>query len=529
MKRISSCWPVLILALILCACWSPRTVSGETRELRIADGKGDWGLPNPFHHYPRGPGYLRMSWTFDTLIWKDRSGFVPALARQWSYDPDTLAFTFRLHPRALWHDGREVRAADVVFTLKYLQRHPYPWVSLDRVQKAEALDSKTVRIVLTKPYAPFLSDIGGTMPILPKHIWQDVTNPRQFRDPAAFIGSGPYCFRDFDKTQGTYLFEAFANYYQGRPRAERLIYVRTGKPLISLLRGQVDLANIRPEMAEPLREKGLTVIENERGWNKKLMINHRKSPLDRKLFRQALALAIDRQELIDKAHRGFAHPASFGLLSIDHPMYAPKTPSYPHNPEKARTYIRRLGYSLDDTGFFTKNGRPLSLELLSSNLGAAGENAAYRDGEIIKKQLESVGIRVDLRSLEQSTADNRIKHWDFDLAVSGHGGIAGDPKILNEMISPVYGAGSVNSARYDANERLNRLLEEQMRSMEPEKRREIVQEIQILYARELPAISLYYPDTLAAYRPQTGVDWFYTPGGISKGIPIPQNKMALIP
>ena len=58
---------------------------------------------------------------------------------------------------------------------------------------------------------------------------------------------------------------------------------------------------------------------------------------------------------------------------------------------------------------------------------------------------------------------------------------------------------------------------------------EIVQEIQILYARELPAISLYYPDTLAAYRPETGVDWFYTPGGISKGIPIPQNKMVLIP
>jgi peptide/nickel transport system substrate-binding protein len=64
--------------------------------------------------------------------------------------------------------------------------------------------------------------------------------------------------------------------------------------------------------------------------------------------------------------------------------------------------------------------------------------------------------------------------------------------------------------------------------MDPKKRRDLVYKIQEVYADELPAISLYYPNTMSAYNPKKGITWFYTPGGVSKGIPIPQNKMSLI-
>jgi peptide/nickel transport system substrate-binding protein len=121
-----------------------------------------------------------------------------------------------------------------------------------------------------------------------------------------------------------------------------------------------------------------------------------------------------------------------------------------------------------------------------------------------------------------------VKSWNFDLAVSGHGGVSGDPRILNEMISSKYGAGSVNSARYDEDQELNALLEDQMVEMNEEKRKTIVYEIQEVYAQALPAISLYYPDSMSAYSPEKGIVWYYTKGGISKGVPIPQNKMSLI-
>ena len=528
MKRIVTCLFMMVLACVLFLCGSPIPASAEGEETRIADSKGDWGSPNPYRHYPRGPGYVRMAWIFDTLIWKDQNGYMPALAQEWSYAPDKLAFTFKLNPKAVWHDGQPLTAADVAFSLDYYKKHPYSWITVDSVDRAETPDEQTVVVYLVKPYSPFLSDIGGTMPILPKHIWETVSEPQKYDDPKAFIGSGPYLFKDFNKAQGTYLFEAFADYYQGRPKADRLIYIRSGAPLVSLINGQVDLTSIQPEMAAQLKQKGMVVIDDERGWLKKLMINHKKAPFDQKAFRQALAYAIDQQEIIDKAHRGFGSPASQGLLSVDHEMYNSATPTYPHDPAKAQALIESLGYQKGADGLYQKDGQALKIEILSSNVTVGGQRVPDRDGEIIKKQLEDLGIKVDLVNLEQTTTDNRVKAWDFDLAVSGHGGITGDPRILNEMISSKYGAGSVNSAKYDSDEELNRLLEAQMVEMDQAKRKEIVFQIQEVYADDLPAISLYYPNSMAAYNPAKGVVWYFTKGGISKGIPIPQNKMSLI-
>jgi peptide/nickel transport system substrate-binding protein len=517
-----------VISTMLFFSFMPFLFADQVSEIRIGDGKGDWGYPNPFGHYPRGPGYIRMSWVFDTLIWKDQNGYVPALAESWSYDPDRMAFTFHLNPNAKWHDDQPVTAEDVVFTIDFFKKHPYHWISVEDVARASAQGTHKVVVYLSKPYSPFLSDIGGTMPIMPRHIWQSVENPGTYNDPGAFIGSGPYRFMDFNKTQGTYLYEAFDDYYQGRPKVDRIIYIRAGQPLVSLSNGQVDLSNIQSDMAEHLRQKGLVIIKDERGWNKKLMINHKKTPFSDKRFRHALAFAIDQQEIIDKSHRGFGAPASYGLLSIDHDMYNPDTPTYEYNPEKVRSLMEAMGYRKDLDGFYQKDGKPLKIELLSSNITVAGQSIVDRDGEVIKKQLEQVGIRIDLVNLEQATTDSKVRNWDFDLVVSGHGGISGDAKILNEMISSKYGEGSVNSARYDISPELNRLLEEQMLEMDDDLRKTIVQSIQKVYAEELPAISLYYPDSLSAYNPDKGIVWFYTKGGISKGIPIPQNKMALI-
>jgi len=88
--------------------------------------------------------------------------------------------------------------------------------------------------------------------------------------------------------------------------------------------------------------------------------------------------------------------------------------------------------------------------------------------------------------------------------------------------------GSVNSARFGANEELIKLLEAQVAEMDISRRKAIVFKIQEIYADEVPAISLYYPSSMAAYNPKKGIRWYYTQGGISLGIPISQNKMSLV-
>ena len=502
-------------------------VLARVKEVRIADSKGDWGYPNPYRHYPRGPGYIRMSWVFDTLVWKDDKGYIPALASKWTYDSKALSFTFELRKGVKWHDGSPFTSEDVVFSIDYFKKHPYAWVPMDSVAGAEARVKEKVVIKLNKPYAPFLADIGGVLPILPKHIWQNVTDPRKYNDPKAFIGCGPYKFMDFNKVKGTYLYETFEEYYQGRPRADRLIYIKARNPIMTLSSGKVDLANIKPDMAKILKKKGMVILENARGWNKKLMINHKKSPFDDRRFRKALAHAINRQEIIDKAHRGFGSPASFGLLSPDHEFYNPNTPTYDPDPDRARRILESMGYVKGADGFYIRDGLSLKIEILASNITVAGESVADRDGEVIKRQLEAVGIRVDLVNMEQATADGRIKNWDFDVAISGHGGLLGDARILNQMILPKV-SGSVNSTRFGANKELIKLLKAQIAEMDISRRKAIVFKIQEIYADEVPAISLYYPASMAAYNPKKGIRWYFTMGGISLGVPISQNKMSLV-
>jgi peptide/nickel transport system substrate-binding protein len=502
-------------------------IFARVKEVRIADSKGDWGYPNPYRHYPRGPGYIRMSWVFDTLIWKDDKGYIPALADKWTYDSKALGFTFELRKGVKWHDGRPFSSEDVVFTIDYFKKHPYGWVPMGSVAGAEARGKEKVVIKLNKPYAPFLADIGGVLPILPKHIWQNVTDPRKYNDPTAFIGCGPYKFMDFNKVKGTYLYEAFEEYYQGRPMADRLIYIKARNPIMTLSSGKADLANIKPDMAKILKKKGMVILENARGWNKKLMINHKKPPFNDRRFRKALAHAINRQEMIDKAHRGFGSPASFGLLPPDHEFYNPNTPTYDPDPDRARRILESMGYVKGADGFYTRDGLSLKTEVLASNIAVAGESVADRDGEVIKRQLEAVGIRVDLVNMEQATADGRIKNWDFDVAISGHGGLLGDARILNQMILPKV-TGSVNSTRFGANKELVKLLTAQIAEMDISRRKAVVFKIQEIYADEVPAISLYYPASMAAYNPKKGIKWYFTKGGISLGIPISQNKMSLV-
>ncbi len=520
---------MIISFIIFSFLLTPLICSAAENEIRIADKTGDWGHPSPYLAYGRGPGYLRMHFIFDTLVWKDEtSDLIPLLAEDWEYIPEEEVYIFNLVKNAKWHDGEFFTASDVAFTIKYMKEHPYSWVMLDSVDRAEAVDEHTVKIYMSGPYAPFMEDIGGTMPILPEHIWKDVDNPMDYVEPGAFIGSGPFKYVDFSKEHGTYQYEAFDEYYLGRPDVDKLIYVKTGDTQMALQLGEADLASIKPEMAETFTDEGFVVIPGPHYWNKKLMINHNREPLDSVVFRQALAYAIDQDEFVDKSLRGYGKPASYGLISSESKWASPNVPDYPYDPDKAKEMIESLGYELNDD-VFTKDGEPLKLEVLVSMIGAGGQSIPDRDGEILNNQFKKVGIQVDLISLETKIVDQKVINLDFDLAISGHGGIGGDPKILYEKVLQVPGTKvSPNTARYNKSEELNSLLDDLMHEMDPVKRQEAVFEAQNVYARELPAISLYYPTWYYAYNPDAGVEWFNTVGGVSKGIPIPQNKIAMV-
>jgi peptide/nickel transport system substrate-binding protein len=489
--------------------------TGEVASYTIADSTGDWGYPSPYAHYARGPGYVLMSFIFETLVWKDATDFVPQLAREWKYNADENAYVFKLQKNVQWHDGTSFSAEDVVFTFQYTKEHPYPWVDNTVIKSVEAVDPHTVKLYLNRPYAPFLHDVVGTQPIMPKHIWEGVDKPDQFTGPEAAIGTGPYTLADYSKEHGTYLYKAFDGYYLGKPAVKEIRFVKMSAEMIpaALKGGSANAGSVPPEIVSEMQEAGLTVITAPVAWNAKMSINHKKAPLSSKKFRHALAYAIDRDALVQITQRGHAVAGSPGMVPPTSSWYNPKTPQYGYDPAQAEHLLEELGYTREGT-YFTKDGQELRLGLIAT--------AQFKEvGQFIMNQLEAAGIRIDFKTLEAKTVDAKVEAWDFDLSIYGHGGLY-EPSFLNKAI---IGQGFF-SARYDSDERLNQLLQAQLTEMNPDKRKKLVAEIQELYAEELPALTLYYPKWYWAH--DGTVDLYFTMDGIASGVPIPLNRMAFV-
>jgi len=500
----------MILLLIVVSA----TAAAGADTIYISNPTGDFGYPTPHGHYPRGGGYMQMNLIFDTLVWKDADGFVPALADEWSYNENENTYTFNLNRDAKWTDGTDFTAEDIRFTIEYYKEYPYTWIDIASVETCEVIDHDTAKIILKEPYAPFMSEIAGTMPILPEHIWNDVDDPANFVDERALIGTGPYMLEDYSRVHFSYLYHANHEYYRGEPKFEKVIYIKAKDGQVVLLNRDSDIAQIKPEAIEIMEKNGFTVMKGTSFWNHKLIMNHHKEPFNKIEFRQALAYGINRTELVEKAGRGYGTKASLGFLPPESDWYTDDQPTYDYNPEKARELIESLGYQLVD-GVYEKDGEKLQFEMIIIS-------KETKLAEILKMQLMELGIPTTVKALELTTLDSQVKNWNFDIALSRHGLLKADPKMLVTILHD----DTALSARYFENEELNDKLEEQLHEINREKRMDIVHEIQKLCAKDLPAIALYYPDTYYAASDKT--DWYFTKGGMANGLTGPLNKLSLI-
>lgn len=193
--------------------------------------------------------------------------------------------------------------------------------------------------------------------------------------------------------------------------------------------------------------------------------------------------------------------------------YNPDTPQFSYDPAKARELLESLGYTLEGN-YYVKDGAPLKLSLIAA--------ADYKDlGNFIANALEEAGIEIDFQTLEGKTVDSRVENWDFDLSIYGHGGIF-EASILQRVI---IGSG-FNSARYTADEELTRLCNEQLTEMDPATRKEMVYQIQEVYAGDMPALTLYYPTSYWAFNPE--IELGYTADGVAIGVPIALNRIDFV-
>ena len=494
------------------------------RVLRM-DGMANAGYPAPHTSSAKGSGYAMVQYIFDTLIWKDENGYFNYLAEDYSVSEDNLVYTFKLREGVKWNDGMPFTAEDVKFTFDYMAVHPYSWVNTQKVKEARVVDELTVEIELNQVYVPFIADIASNLPIIPKHVYENVEDPTTFTEPAAFTGTGPMMLESYSADTVIYTFVKNPNYFFGDVQIDRLIISMFDDPKTALLNGDIDVATTANyKQAKSLEsEPNMTVLEGQSLWLCRLFFNFDDPGLATKEVRQAFAYAIDRAELLQKAFKGAGLAGTAGFVHPDSNWYNPNIPAYDKDVDKAKELLATAGaVDSNGDGILEFQGKPMSYELMI----ASNDEAM---GEMLKAYMAEVGIELVVKAVDDNTVKQTYQEGNFQLIANGHGSFGGDPKYMAMLATNTAGAAkiTVQGGNRWQSEEYDTTFAASLKELDETKRGELVDKLQEIIAEDVPTLPLYYKSNAAAFNNSVFDGFYYTKDGISSGIPYLYNKIIL--
>lgn len=490
---------------------------------------GDFGFPSPFSYFV-GPGYSRMSYIYDTLLWVGTTGkLLPWLASRWDRSPDGLTYTFELREDVRFHDGQPLTVEDVVFTYRYFldqaQRIP-PFVigRPENIADVRATGGRSVEIRLDTPVVTFAEATASFVPIVPRHVWSAIADPSKALDPAVLVGSGPYRLESYSRGEGSYLYEANEEYFLGRPFVKRIELRQVGDELTALLAGELDAGSpattgARSIALAPFRTRPeFGVLRGPLDFTVALYWNGEKGgPLIDPKFRQGCARAIDRADVVRRMVGDNGEPGNPGFLPPDHPFHVSEgVEDYPFDPDDANRLLEEAGYARRGAGGVRHgpDGTPLRFELLATP-------ATIPVAELVVEALRAVGVQLTVRALEQPQLLPTLTLGAYETAIVTYGNLSGDPSYMRSLYAS-YVRKFFHSARGYKNPELDDLAEKQRVTFDREERKRLVAGMQRIVARDLPFLHLYYPFPFYIFNKATFDQWTY--GRAAGFLNSPANK-----
>lgn len=294
---------------------------------------------------------------------------VPDLARELpTVSEDGRTVTVFLRPDIRFHDGHPLTAEDVVFTWQSIldPRVLTPLravFALDGlITDVQALDDHTVQFSLARPDPAFIEKLY--VGIAPRHLLEgeDLNTARFNRAP---VGTGPFVFKEW--TPGSRIvLEANPDYFAGSVDIPRIVYifVEDENARAAMLRsGTLDVARLSPQLARQFvdDDRFQVVVPPTASVNQVSLPNDNPVLADPRV-RRALAMAVDRQTLVDTVWAGMSQPA-YGPILPGHWAYDEEA-YIPYDPAGARALLREAGWVQGSDGFFVKDGQRLAFTLM---------------------------------------------------------------------------------------------------------------------------------------------------------------------
>ena len=416
--------------------------------------------------------------------------YIPDIATKWHVSNDGLTWEFELRDDVYFHDGEQLTSRDVEFTLQEVQgERSYSLGPLYRIiTSVEAVSDYRVKLTLAEPYAPVLSIL--TIEILPAHLLEDADDSaiESFRwNP---VGTGPFQFVGWDGNE-TVSVEANPDYFAGRPYLDSIDIVSFPTKTSAwsdLMQGQIDVVmDLNQEDFEIISQDERYEAHGYLDWFYYTVLFNLDDPLyGDPVVREALNLAIDREELVDETLGGFAQittgPFRPGTWPYDESVEIPV-----YSPERAISMLGELGFSdSDDDSILERDGEELVLKLLVDE----GDDQKQAVAQRIKWQLFLIGVRVEVEFLSfDELLGRRLYPGDFQATLLQFNS-GDDPELNTRLFWHSDQIGASNLARY-SNPRVDALLDSGKAESDQTGRTEIYHELHREFANDLPALFLF--------------------------------------
>jgi len=451
-----------------------------------------------------------------TLTWE--------LATSMQYSPDYKTLTIKIRQGVKWHDGLELTAEDVAFTINVLTNKTWTYSHgyYVNVDKAVAVDKYTVNVYFKAPDAGFIYTALASMNVMPKHIWEPLLKEKgdelaKYSPKATeLIGSGPFKFVEYVPGQHV-KYVVNKDYWLGRPCIDEITIVfisEASVQILALQRGDVDTLSvsfITPEVVPQLLATPNVGVHTYTSqffyhWG----LNNLMWPTNISDFRKALALAVNREAIVRDVLMGYGLVGSPGVvppIGFGAEWYNPNVADkWKYDPNKAAEILDSLGFKdVNGDGWREgPNGQPVEIEVYAPSY----DIVRVRIAQILAEQLSKIpggGIKIIPRAADWTAVwpnirEGKVQSWLLGSSV--------DPDISwlhYRFHSRPDGAG--NWARFSDPE-VDKLTEELKVTFDPDKRKEIAWKIQEILADKVPVITLYYRQFPVPYRTDKFDNWF---------------------
>ncbi|KAB2658335.1 ABC transporter substrate-binding protein [Brucella tritici] len=410
----------------------------------------------------------------------------PGLAESWEVSPDGKVYTFHLRD-AQFSNGTPISADDVVFSLSRIhsdKKSAYP-APLGAMETIVAKDPKTVVITLKSAFAPFLDNLEiWNMGIVSKADVDAKGADNAFATTP--VTSGPYTVKEW-KPNEVLVLQPNAHYWRtGYPKSDAIVELRevvSPETRIAMLKaGEAEVVrNVPWAQVDDLKAAdGIDMRTEPSTFIFMTLLNHKREPFSNLEARQAAAQAIDNKAMTKAITRGYAQPANTtlpGSINYHDDTY----PGIAYDPGKAKALLEKSGMA----------GREIKI------LAMPGTNEQQM-ALLLQAQWQAIGFKPTIVNVDVGAWWDATGKGDYDATASQWYNETTDPDLaVRWAVCGTCGSNSYNT--FYNNPKVNELVEQGTREIDPGKRAEIYKEIQRISTDEVAQIPLFYAPYANAY------------------------------